>query len=126
MGSHDKVIQTSKFPWIINGMAGLYIQAKEMSPKEKDTKSIFKSSLFWDADEVDLSRHAEYVIARILDYGNHRDVEKLLEIYPKEKICKVVRTRRGLLPKTGKYWAVKLKIPVQEVACLKKYYQKRH
>ncbi len=92
----------------------------------QDVKSIFRPYLFWDAGEIDISRHAGYVIARVLDYGNQRDVKKLLEIYTKEEIVKVVKTRRGLLPKTGKYWAIKLNIPLREVACLKKYYQKRH
>jgi len=93
---------------------------------KKNIKSIFRPSLFWDAEEIDVLKHAGYVIARILDYGNEKDIKKLLEIYPKEEIIKIVKTRRGLLPKTGKYWAVKLNIPVREVACLRKYYQDKH
>ena len=65
------------------------------------------------------------LIARILDYGDIKDLRKLLELYPREEIIKVVKTRRGLLPKTGKYWAVKLDIPFEEVACLRKHYQKK-
>jgi len=92
---------------------------------EQDVKSMFRPSLFWDADDIDVSKHAGYIIARILDYGDIKDIRKLLELYPREEIIKVVKTRRGLLPKTGKYWAVKLDIPFEEVACLRKYYQKK-
>jgi hypothetical protein len=87
-----------------------------------DIKSIFRPSLFWDAGEIDAVQHAAYVIARVLDFGNIGDVHALRKIYPDEKIVETVRTRRNLLPKTGKYWAIKLNIPLEEVPCLKKYY----
>lgn len=87
-----------------------------------DIKSIFSPSHFWDAGEIDAVQHAAYVIARVLDFGNIEDVHALRKIYPDEKIVETVRTRRNLLPKTGKYWAVKLNIPLEEVPCLKKYY----
>ena len=90
--------------------------------KKTEIKSIFRPSLFWDVDEIDAAEHAHYVIARILDYGDMEDVRKLRDLYPDEKIIETVRTRRNLLPKTGKYWAVKLNIPLEEVPCLKKYY----
>ena len=93
---------------------------------QQNVKSIFSRSLFSDAEEIDLSKHAGYIIARVLDYGNEKDIKKLLGIYPKEEIARVVKTRRGLLPKTGKYWAIKLNIPLTEVACLRKYYQNEH
>jgi hypothetical protein len=87
-----------------------------------DIKSIFGPSLFWDAGEIDADEHAVSVIARILDYGDLEDVRALRGLYSDEKIVETVRTRRDLLPKTGKYWAVKLNIPLEEVPCLKKYY----
>lgn len=90
-----------------------------------DIKSIFRPSLFWDSSEIDVAEHAAYVIGRILDFGDIEDVRKLREIYPDEKIIETVRTRRNLFPKTGKYWAVKFRIPFEAVACLKKYYLQR-
>jgi len=92
--------------------------------KNVDIKSMFRSSLFWDADKIDARDHAAYIIARILDYGDMNDVKALRKIYSDKKIIEVIRTRRGLLSQTGKYWAVKFKISLDEVACLKKYYQK--
>jgi hypothetical protein len=96
----------------------LYIQ-------KVNIKSIFRPSLFWDADEIDMDKHAAYVIARVLDYGDVEDVRKIRELYPDEKIIEAIRTRRGMFPKTGKYWAVKFNIPFSEVACLRKYYQQK-
>ena len=90
--------------------------------KKLNIKSLFRPSLFWDADEIDKVQHAGYIIARVLDYGDMRDVRMLRKIYPDKKIIEVIRTRRGLFPKTGKYWAVKFNIPLTEVSCLRKYY----
>ena len=92
----------------------------------KEIKSLFRPSLFWDADDIDPRKHAPYIIARILDYGDIGDLKRLLTLYGRQEIAAVIRSRRGLLPKTGKYWAHKLGIPFEEVACLRKYYQKRH
>ncbi len=90
-----------------------------------NARKIFDPSLFWDAEDIDLDKHAGYVISRVLDFGNEQDVKAILEIYGKEEIIRVIKSRKGLLPKTGKYWAIKFNIPVREVACLKKYYQKK-
>ncbi len=93
--------------------------------KKIDIKSIFRPSLFWDADEIDAEQHAAYVITRILDFGDMKDVRALRELYPDERLIETIRTRRNLLPKTGKYWALKFHIPYEEVTCLKKYYPKK-
>jgi hypothetical protein len=90
--------------------------------KDADVTSLFPSFLFWDADKIDTEKHAAYIIARILDYGDVENVRMLRELYPEEKLIEVIRRRRGLFPVTGKYWAVKFNIPFNEVSCLRKYY----
>lgn len=91
--------------------------------KKTDIKSLFRSTMFWDANEIDPELNAGYVISRVLDYGDIEDIQVLKRVYSNDRIRDVVRKRRGLFPKTGKYWAVKFNIPFQEVACLRKYYQ---
>lgn len=91
-----------------------------------DVKAIFSPVLFWDAGEIDAVRHASYVICRVLDFGNEKDIKKLRSIYPDEKLIEVIKSRRSLLPRTGKFWALYFKIPLEEIACLSKYYQKAH
>ena len=90
-----------------------------------NVKSTFRSFLFRDADEIDADKHAAYVITRVLDYGDVEDVRKIRKLYPDEKIIETIRTRRGMFPKTGKYWAIRFNIPFSEVPCLKKYYQQK-
>jgi hypothetical protein len=72
----------------------------------KDVKLIFDPTLFWDVENIDTRRHADYVIARVLDFGDERDVKKLREIYSDDELINVVRTRRGLLPITKQFWSV--------------------
>ena len=38
--------------------------------KRIDGKSIFEPALFWDAQEIGPKRHSQYIIARVLDYGD--------------------------------------------------------
>ena len=94
-------------------------QKKEVNPKE-----IFGPVLFWDAENIDIEKHAGYIISRILNFGDEKDIRELRSIYPDKKIIEVVRKRRSLLPETGKFWAVYFKIPLKEIACLRMYYQK--
>ena len=50
--------------------------------KKLNIKSMFRPSIFWDADDIDAVQHAAYVIARVLDYGDIEDVRMLRDIYP--------------------------------------------
>ena len=93
--------------------------------KSTNIKSFFNPTLFWDADEIDPEKHAAYVISRILDFGDLEDVVMLRKLYSDKDIERVVRTRRNLSPRTGKFWAIKFDIPLHEVTCLKKYYPKK-
>ena len=92
--------------------------------KKTHPKEIFNPVLFWDAENIDVERNANYVIARVLDYGDEKDIKALRITYPDEKLIEVIKKRRGLMPQTGKFWAVYFKIPHEEIACLKMYYQK--
>lgn len=93
--------------------------------RSPDIKSLFGASLFWDAGVIDPVGHAHYVIARVLDFGDAEMVRLLRRIYRTSDISAVLRTRRGLSARTGKFWAVKLNIPLEEVACLSKYYPRQ-
>lgn len=77
-------------------------------------KKLFDPTLFWDAREIDPVRHADYIIARVLDYGDEKDVKRLREIYSDDDLIRVVRTRRGLLPLTRRFWTVYFKLSAAE------------
>jgi len=80
----------------------------------KDAKKIFDPTLFWDAESVNIEQHAVYIIARVLDFGDEKDVKRLREIYSDDELINVIRTRKGLLPITKRFWSVYFNIPLRE------------
>ena len=69
---------------------GLFTTPSKLYMPKVNIKSIFRPSLFWDADEIDADKHVAYVIARVLDYGDVEDVRKIRELYPDEKIIEAI------------------------------------
>ena len=66
----------------------------------------FRQSLFWDVDPktIDPKKHATYIIERILDLGNDREVRWMWRTYPRARIRDVVEHRRGLHDQTRPLW----------------------
>lgn len=69
-------------------------------------KPRFRQSLFWDVDPktIDPKRHARYVIERILDFGNDREVRWMWRFYPRALVRDVVQTSRVLHAQTRSLW----------------------
>jgi uncharacterized protein DUF6922 len=80
----------------------------------KDARRLFDPTLFWDAESVDIEQHAEYIIARVLDFGDEKDLKTLREIYADEKLIGVVREKRGLLSMTRRFWSVYFNLTLPE------------
>ena len=71
----------------------------------------FRRSLFWDTDpkNIDTKENARYIIERILDLGNDKEVKWLYRRYNKALIKKVVARSRSLMPETRNLWNLLLK-----------------
>lgn len=65
-----------------------------------------RRSLFWDVDPktIDPKRHARYIIERILDFGNDREVRWLWRTYSRSLIRDVVEKSRVLHNQTRALW----------------------
>lgn len=88
--------------------------------KENNPKFLFNPVLFWDAEDIDIEKHSDYIIARVLDYGDEKDIKAMRSIYSNEKLIEVIKRRRGLMPMTAKFWATYFQIPFEEIACMRK------
>lgn len=66
----------------------------------------FRQSLFWDVDPKTIhpKRHARYIIERILDFGNDREIRWMWYYYPHGLIRDVVEKSRVLHPQTRPLW----------------------
>ena len=66
----------------------------------------FRQSLFWDTDpkRIDKEKNAEYIIERVLDFGNDAEVSWVYHNYDKAELKKVVDNPRRLRPRAKKLW----------------------
>jgi hypothetical protein len=68
----------------------------------------FRQALFWDVNpkNIDPKKHSQYIIERILDLGNDKEVKWLLGFYSKRKLKNVVAKSRCLRPRTKTLWTL--------------------
>ncbi|OGH64152.1 MAG: hypothetical protein A2821_02610 [Candidatus Magasanikbacteria bacterium RIFCSPHIGHO2_01_FULL_41_23] len=71
----------------------------------------FRQALFWDTNpkKIDTKKNAQYIIERILDFGNDKEVRWLWNFYDKSFLKKVVKKSRCLRPRTRQLWQILLK-----------------
>ena len=57
----------------------------------------FRPTLFWDVDPktIDPKKHARYIIERILDFGNDKEVRCIVRNYSPRTIKKVLTQQRS-------------------------------
>ena len=68
----------------------------------------FRQSLFWDIDvsKLDPDKNPDYVIERILDFGDDEEVRWMTGYFPRERIRAVLEGSRILLPKSRSFWSL--------------------
>lgn len=71
-------------------------------------------------DEIEASRHKRYIIERVLDFGDERDIKNLRKLFSDRELISVIRNSRNLKKKTLNFWAIYFNIPKDEIKCLKK------
>ena len=82
----------------------------------------FLKKYFWDVEfeKIDLERKGVYVLRRILNYGDEKAVAWMYKNFKKSEIKNSLANFRGYSQKSANYWALILKMPREEVLCLKK------
>lgn len=78
---------------------------KYMASRAKKTIP-FRPSLFWDVDPktIDPQKHARYIIERILEFGNDKEVRWLYKRYRRSLLRDVVKRSRVLRPQSKILW----------------------
>ncbi|MEW6455899.1 MAG: hypothetical protein AB1410_04195 [Acidobacteriota bacterium] len=82
---------------------------------------------FWDIDfkSLDFEKFSFYVIERLLEFGDEKATEWMIDYYGTEKVKEVVKKSRNISKKTANLWSIVLEIPFKEIECMKKSSQKR-
>ncbi len=75
---------------------------------------------FWDIDPVKFNpaEYPQYVIGRLLEFGDQEAVRWLRGNFTKEAIEHVVRIERRLSRRSATFWALVCGIPTEQVAAL--------
>ncbi|HEY4510524.1 MAG TPA: hypothetical protein VJJ73_01675 [Candidatus Paceibacterota bacterium] len=70
----------------------------------------FRKTLFWDVnpENIDARKNAQYIIERVLDFGNDEEVRWLYHFYDKSLLKNVVIKSRSLMPETKNLWTLLL------------------
>ena len=70
----------------------------------EDRAMKFRQTLFWDVDPetIDVKRHARYIIERVLELGEPREVGWLFRQYPIKEIKRVMDLPRSQISAKSK------------------------
>ncbi|OGY81485.1 MAG: hypothetical protein A3F54_02545 [Candidatus Kerfeldbacteria bacterium RIFCSPHIGHO2_12_FULL_48_17] len=77
-----------------------------MKHPAKKPKIKFRQSLFWDTDvkKLDPKKHAKYIIERILDFGEDKEIRWMWLTYPRKILKDVLKNSRVLHKQTRALW----------------------
>ena len=72
-------------------------------------------SLFWDVDyqRLDSVRDADFIIERVLNYGDEKDFKTAINFYGLEMIKQSAKRVKYINEKNLNFWAVIFQIPLE-------------
>ncbi|PIZ00949.1 hypothetical protein COY61_01140 [bacterium (Candidatus Gribaldobacteria) CG_4_10_14_0_8_um_filter_33_9] len=69
-----------------------------------------RQTLFWDTNpkNIDVKKNAQYIIERVADFGNDKEVKWIFNFYNKKLLKKVIAGSRCLRSRTKNLWTLLL------------------
>lgn len=88
---------------------------------------LFLKRYFWDIDfsSLDKQKYPDFIIARILEYGDERAIAWLFKYFKKPELRKTLSKRRGISPLSANYWGLILNVPENKILCLQRQSQNK-
>ena len=84
------------------------------------TKDDLSPVLFWDTDQIDWVRNAEWLVERVVEMGTLNDFKKLFEIYSYEEIKTIVINSLRLSERDLHFCCVYFNVEKSQFACYTK------
>ncbi len=80
----------------------------------------YVTQYLWDADlnQLDLEANKQFVIERILEYGDEPAVNWMQAHYEQDEIIQVLKTSRRISAKTGQFYALLYQLDPSTLRCL--------
>jgi len=87
-----------------------------------DKKISLSRELFWDVDfkKLSYSKNADFIISRVLNYGDEKDYKMIVKIYGLEKIKEAAKKTCYTSNKNLNFWSSIFNIPINLFKCRKK------
>ncbi len=81
-----------------------------------------RPSLFWEKrlERLDFQKDVQFIIGRVLDFGNLEDWKAVKNFYGMEKIKEAVQKHIFSNPRDANFWAVVFNIPLNKLKCAKR------
>ncbi|MFT3949576.1 MAG: hypothetical protein QM763_21615 [Agriterribacter sp.] len=94
-----------------------YLPESVLAKKIEDGEFPFSQYLFWDTpiERIDIIKHKNYIIERVLSRGVLKDFYYLLQLYDTEDIITAVKNSRVLDKKTINFCSHFFAIPLNEL-----------
>ncbi|MEW6408174.1 MAG: hypothetical protein AB1465_05815, partial [Patescibacteria group bacterium] len=92
----------------------IFMSAKKLPP------SFYK--YFWEIEprDLDIQKYSFYVIERLLELGDIKQIRWLLHNFSKKEIIEVVKKSQSISLKTAVFWAFYFNIPHSLILCFKR------
>jgi hypothetical protein len=89
--------------------------------KQNPLKQLDKT-LFWDVrfDDLNIEENADFIIERVLSFGDVKDYQLLRKMYDYEKIKKAAIKADYPDKKSINFWSMIFEIPLNSFLCIKK------
>lgn len=80
----------------------------------------FIASYLWDVKTDDLvpQKHADFIIERVLEYGDEKSLIWLKKKFSREKIISILTKSKRISPKTGNFYAIYYNLPKEQLLCI--------
>lgn len=82
----------------------------------------FRTSLLWDVNKetLDYEKSADFVIGRVLDFGNLQEWRLARDFYGLPQIKKAAQKHIFFDPRGANFWSLALGIPLKNLRCTRK------
>ena len=87
----------------------------------------FLKKYFWDVDLLKLNKrsYSQFIIDRILEYGDRKAIKWMRENFKSNEIKKVIQQSKNLSPRSANFWRFIFNLNKNKVLCLKKSFQQK-
>ncbi|MBI4226336.1 hypothetical protein HY612_04450 [Candidatus Roizmanbacteria bacterium] len=83
---------------------------------------------FWDvsAETIDPKKNSQYVIERILEFGDAKALRWIQDNFAKKILKEIVKKNKRISKKTANYFSLIYHIPKTEITCLQEGFRNKH